>query len=257
MQSALLEMPNGLCGPLEVGSIGALYEPSSTNEALLERSDERLMRELISVLDKQLLSVLESRSALEFTQARKKMWPKYIRALRALSDTMSNLVSDEVMEAQAGRIFGELTVDVEKQRGVRFGSQLVDQAIFSIWVLGKMRSLGSTICAVGKPNAKNKKADLELHSEFRASSLWAQFHLDCAVAAIKFKKTVSEDVQCELCDGLRALVNAYAIMKEALSLRVPNLRGTPPSEFPWDEEDDQLLVASMRDMNAFPDASNS
>ena len=200
---------------------------------------------------------MESRTALEFTQARAKAWPKYIRALRALSDTMSNLVSDEQMDAQAARIFRELTDDLEKQRGVRFGSALVDQAIFSLWVLGKMRSLGSTICAVGRPHAKNKKADLELHSEFRACSLWSQFHLDCAIAAIKFRKAIPVDVQDQILDGLRALVNAYAIMKEALALRLPNLQGAPSSELPWDEEDDRLLASSMRDMNALPDPSDS
>ncbi|MGA2216891.1 MAG: hypothetical protein ABSG51_02335 [Terracidiphilus sp.] len=215
------------------------------------------MRELISVLDKQLLSVLESRSVLEFKEARAKMWPKYIRALRALSDTMSNLVSDEQMDAQAGRIFAELTADFEKQRGARFGGTLVDQAIFSLWTLGKIRSLGSRICAVGRPDAKKRRADVELHSEFRACSLWSQFHLDCAIAAMKFRKNVPVDVQSEICDGLRALVNAYATMKEALSLRLTNLQGGPFSELPWDEEDDRLLAASMRDMNGVSDTSGS
>jgi hypothetical protein len=74
---------------------------------------------------------------------------------------------------------------------------------------------------------------------------------------MKFRKNVPVDVQSEICDGLRALVNAYATMKEALSLRLTNLQGGPFSELPWDEEDDRLLAASMRDMNGVSDTSGS
>jgi hypothetical protein len=42
-------------------------------------------------------------------------------------------------------------------------------------------------------------------------------------------------------------------MREALSLRTPE-EETTPLELPWDDEDETLLAASMRDINAFSDS---
>ena len=96
---ALLDMPQLGVAPFVVGTVGALYEPSIVVETELVRSDERLVRELLTMLDKQLLGVLESRTEAEFSEQRSEVFSKYVRALRALSDTMSNLVAESEMEA--------------------------------------------------------------------------------------------------------------------------------------------------------------
>jgi hypothetical protein len=108
--------------------------------------------------------------------------------------------------------------------------------------------LAHNVNAAGEP--RDKDADLKLNSEYQVCSLWAQFHLDAMVAAMKFKKTVPCDVQEVICDGLRTAVNAYAILKEALSLRTAQVEGSPAAALPWDEEDERLLASSMRDINA-------
>jgi hypothetical protein len=250
---ALLDMPQLGIAPFVVGTVGALYEPSMVVETELDRSDERLVRELLSMLDKQLLSVLEARSAAEFSKHRNEVFSKYVRALRALSDTMSNLIPESDIEALSGEATTALAADLEKHRGVSFGNALTDQAVFTLWTLGKIRALGRRIDASGKPAMEQQGADLLLFKEYRLCSLWAQFHLDSAFAAMKFKKTLPEDVQEVICDGLRSVVNAYAVMREALSLRAP-VDQAPPADLPaWDEEDERLLAASMRDINAFSD----
>ena len=78
---------------------------------------------------------------------------------------------------------------------------------------------------VGRPGA----ADQKLNAEYQVCSLWAQFHLDSVIAAIKFKKVLGKEIQDVLCDGLRMTVNAYAVMKEALALRVPHHPEVAPS----------------------------
>ncbi len=254
MQEALLEMPNEVCASFEVGALGALFEPSMTRETKLISYEESLIGKLVSVLDRQLLAGLECRTATEFKLVRKKVWPKYIRALRALSDTMSNLESADEIALRGDEALLSISQDLEKQRGARFRDKLVDQAVFTLWTLGKIRSLAREICLAGK--SRDPRADNALISNYHAHSLWAQFHMDCVVAAMKFRRDIPAEIQETLCDGLRALVNAYVIMREGLALRTNDTNVVPPANLPWDEEDERLLASSMRDMHAISDASD-
>ena len=249
MQVAVLDMPKQLCAPFDVGTLGAFFDQSTVIQTCLIDSDERLIRNLVSVLDNQLLEILQTRSVLEFKQAREKMWPKYVRALRALSDTLSNLVPENQVVAEISEAcLATMAGDLQKQRGVRFGDTLADQAVFTLWTMGKIRSLAKKIESAGEP--RDKDADQKLCADYHLNSLWAQFHLDTTVAAMKFRKNIPVDVQGAICDGLRASVNAYAVMKEALLLRISQV-SLPEGPLPWDEEDERLLSSSMRDINAF------
>jgi hypothetical protein len=250
---ALLDMPQLGVAPFVIGTVGALYEPSMVVETELVRADERLVRELLDMLNKQLLNVLEARSGEEFSNRREQVFPKYVRALRALSDTMSNLIPESDIEALAGEASTSLSSDLEKQRGVVFGNPLADQAVFTLWTLGKIRTLGRKIGAAGNVPTEKEGDDLLLLKEYRGASLWAQFHLDSTFAAMKFKKVLPADIQDVIHDGLRAVVNAYAVMREALSLRTP-AEEVPAIELPWTDEDELLLASSMRDINAFCDS---
>jgi hypothetical protein len=242
---ALLEMPPQVC---EVGAPGAFFEQSAALEEQLERSEERLVRELVSVLDKQLLEVLSARSLAEFTETREKVFPKYIRAVRALSGTVGNLVSKKVGESAIRGAIVSLDADLRRQEP-RFGELLVEQAIFTVWTIGRMRTLAREIGAAGSPPREKRETDMALFSECSANAYWSWFHLDMMVAAMKFGRPLLPDLQETICEGLRATVNAYAIMKEALLLRAPRIEEPPVSDFLWDEEDEQLLASSMRDLN--------
>lgn len=248
---ALLDMPQPNCAPAPyvLGTLGASFEVPIEVESSLTRSDERLIKDLVKMLDRQLLAALDSRSAEEFAKVRTEVWPKYVRALRALADTMRNMASEAAIERVSKATFTQISEDLEKQRGTRFGDVLTQQAIFTVWTLERIRSLGFRL-AIQPPTLKQRSADLQLNREYRLCSLWSQFHMDILVAAIEYDRTVPSDVQDMICDGLRSAVNAYAIMEEALLLRHPRAEEPPAEALPWDEEDEQLLAASMRDMNA-------
>ena len=248
MQVALLDMPTQLCAPFDVGTLGAFFDQSSAVQTSLKDSDERLIGNLVSVLDNQLLEILQTRTVVEFKQTREKIWPRYIRALRALSDTISNLVAEDQVAAISEACLATLAGDLQKQRGVRFANSLADQAVFTLWTMGKIRSLGKQILDSGDP--RDRDLDSKLCADYHISSLWAQFHLDTTLAALKFGKDIPYEIQGTISDGLRASVNAYAIMKEALSLRVSQA-SLPEGSLPWDEGDERLLSSSMRDINAF------
>ena len=248
MQAALLDMPSQMCPPFDVGTFGSFCGQSSSTQNILLHSDEELIRRLVLMLDNQLLAVLEARTVSEFAKVRAEIWPKYIRAHRALSDTMSNLASESKIAAISKECVAALVEDLQKQRNVRFGSRLTDQAVFAMWTLAKINALAQKVNDAGEP--RDKDADLKLFAEYQLHLFWAQFHLDFVAAAMKFKKTVADDVQQATCDGLRASVKAYAILREALSLRTPPTAIPLPTTLPWDEEDEQLLASSMKDINA-------
>jgi|SRR5271157_4463943 len=249
-QVALLDMPRQTCAPFEVSTLGSFIGQSSSVRTVLIQSDEELVRKLVSMLDNQLLGVLETRSVLEFTQARAEIWQKqkYVRARRALSDTMSNLASESKLEAVSKACMATLAADLQKQRGVRFGDELTEQAVFTMWTFARISAFAQKVQDAGE--ACDKDADLKLNAEYQLHLLWAQFHMDAVVAAMKFKKTIRDDVQHVICEGLRSAVNAYAILREALALRVSPVQGSSPAALPWDDEDERLLASSMRDMNA-------
>lgn len=252
MHQELLEGTKGLCSSFEINSPGALFEPMA--DTSLGSSDEKLITKLIAVLDNQLLLALESRSVDEFKERRRSVFPRYIRALRAVTDTTHNLVPAAEMDRIATHAIQQLGADLERQRGVRFGDKLVDQARFTLWTFGRMRGVAGKIAQAGKP--RHVKADYDRSLECQYSAFTAQFHMDSIVAAMKFKKDIVVDVQGEICEGLRAVVNAYALMRSALDDRLERMIEEPSENLPWDQEDDRLLAASVRDINAITRAGD-
>ena len=77
-------------------------------------------------------------------------------------------------------------------------------------------------------------------------------HYDCVLASMKFEQPIPSDIQFPIRDGLRAWVNAAATVEEALSLRVPDCIGGAVEFFdqPWNDEDGELLVSSMKELDA-------
>lgn len=247
MDHALLEMPNGVTPPFEVGTLGAIDAASSGETSVIRRSDESLIRQLTEVLDKQLLTALCSRSVSEFEAARLKAWVNYARARRALADTINLIIPANVIGFARAATAERIAADLERSRNVLFGDKVADQVEFSIWISDRMQALGREIINAGEP--KDRDADRKLSYEFDLYATWGQFHYDSVLAAIKFDRPISEVIQGAVCDGLRAWVNASSIMEEALALRTSSAEELEAT-LPWDEEDQELLDSSMRDLDA-------
>jgi hypothetical protein len=256
METAIFEMgKRGVCvPPSEIGTLGAFFQPTTVSEKKLVRADATLIRELVTVLDRQLIAAVDTHSATEFISVRNNVWPRYVRALRALQDTVANLVSTEFLESISVGMISALADDLEKQRDSRFGDKLTDQAVFTLWTIQKIADLAREIARAPQVPVDKRQADLQLLNEYHVTSVWAQFHLDVLFAAMKFDRPIREQIRETICDGLRASVNAYVIMKDALSLRLAQDAETaaPVLILPWDDEDEQLLASSMRGLNVDP-----
>jgi hypothetical protein len=168
-----------------------------------------------------------------------------------LSDTIRNFVPDEDFQAAADKAIDNFLEDFEKARGQSMTDTLISQAQFTLWTLRRLRALGHAIDAAGAAPEADRGADSRMNKDYRLFSLWSQFHMDVTLTALYTKKDIPVPVQSSICDGLRSAVNAYAIGEEALALRSP-VQTSEPDDVPyvWDEEDEELLSSSMRDLDA-------
>jgi len=255
MHDAVLEMPIGLSSTSEAGSLGALLEPLATREKKIPRSASKLIKELVSLLDEQVSLVFDASSVEVFRERRQCVWPRYIRSLRALSEIAKVIFSPAEVESRAKAGFIRLAADLEKSRHSLFSGKTVDQALFTLWGIEQSRSLLEQLSTSDPP--KDKHADRDLSIDCLTWSLWAQFHMDSVLTAMKRHKVLPEEIQGELCEGLRAMVNAHVSMKEALALRKRPIVHEVIKNLPWNEEDERLLAFSMRDINAFGDSDCS
>jgi len=249
MESGLFEIPTREA-KYEANTLGAIDAAVPGETGVIKRTDENLIRQLTRELDKQLLVVLSCRTADEFTKSRREVWDKYFRARRALNDTLNLLVPKSVIRmvslAAAERVSEELT----RYRNSLFRDEVAQQFEFTSWLVNRIQCVAHDIEKAGSPS--DKDADIRLSDDFALFTAWGQFHYDCVLASMQFERPIPEKVQGSIRDGLRAWVNASAIIEEALSLRIADSQeGTVEvHDQPWDDEDQELLDSSMRDLDA-------
>jgi hypothetical protein len=247
MDCALLEMPTGVS--FEAAGLCALDATASSETSVIKRNDENLLRQITEVMDRQLLAILSSRTAQEFEVARREVWEKYVRARRALCDTINLLIPKNVIELVRSAAEDRVASDLSQFRGVLFGEPIADQFEFTSWIVSRIRFYGLEIEKAGPP--RDRDADIKLNADFGLYTMWGQMHYDCVLASMKFELPISEEIQRSICDGLRAWVNSSAIIEEALLLRGETVeQKNELFDGPWDNEDQELLDSSMRDLDA-------
>ena len=250
MDSALLEMPTRVAQPFEVGTLGAFDATASGETRVIKRKDEDLLRQITETLDKQLLAALACRTPKEFAKARGQLWEMYFRARRTLGDTIKLVIPKNVIEIIRFATTQRIAEDLARSRDVLFREDVAAQFEFTDWLVNKIQCVAHEISKAGNPS--DRAADSQLHEDFSLYTSWGQFHYDCVLASMKFDRPSPEQIQGSIRDGLRAWVNACSITEEALALRAENGSERPQEVFdlPWDEEDQELLDSSMRDLDA-------
>ena len=232
----------------EVNTLGPLDNSFLQDAAKIGREDGKLIRRLIEAIDKPLLAALSCRTRDEFVEAREKVWSNYFRALRSFGDTVARVVDSKQVELAGLKASQAITEDLARFRGLLFSEELAQQFEFSAWLVSRIQAAGHKIAKLGE--AVDKEADIQLSSDFSLASAWGQFHYDCVLASMKFERPIDEGIQESIRDRLRAWVNAAAIVEEALALRTGDHVGGEVEfiDAPWDDEDDDLLKESMKDM---------
>jgi hypothetical protein len=241
--------------PSAIGSVGldgllALVGlPSKRSTGELSGHVVEVFNGITALIDGLLLPAIDAHTAEEFRAVRDVIFGDYARAVIALSGLVQMVVPEPTIERILGESFCEMEAEFKAKGLLRFGAPAKEQAIFTIWTLRRTSSLIAKIIAAGPVSENLREQDSKIASEFSAAIAWTQFHLDCLVCSIRFDKEIQIDVLEVVQDGLRAVVNAYGLARRGLVLRAPSPEPVP-SFIEWDDEDQELLESSMKDMAA-------
>lgn len=208
-----------------------------------------ILEEVSSYVDSLLLRAIAAQGAEEFRRLRKELFPLYAKTVTSLAKLVRAIVPDAQIERAVDESFSELEADFRSQALERFGAAVKDQATFTVWTFRRTAGLIAKIIAAGPVPTGATRQDEELATMFNFYGTWAQFNLDCLLTAIRCDKPIQIDLLPEVIDGLRAAVNAYGYARQGLDLKVPRQEPIIATQ-EWDEEDQELLSSSMRDMEA-------
>jgi hypothetical protein len=214
-----------------------------------------LFKRVAQVSDNLICSVLEKRTAEEFMSATALVMNDYVRLLRAKSDILQIVLRGDsrTTERLVHQSLTELEAEFRDNGKQKFGAEVAEQALFTIWTL---RETAELVWQLLEPNVLDSipneaKPELgKLNSEFASYSAWAQFTVDCLVGSIRMGKPIYPDALPAVMDGLRAEVNAYALAKQIVDLYLPPVEETDLQPYVWDQEDEELVSSSMLDLKS-------
>lgn len=216
----------------------------------LSGSADEVVKTIASVLDQMVMGAIDKRSADEFRAARDEAFPKYMQLVLNLAGIVSAIVPPTVLSRLTGESFSELEADIREHALAAFGADMRDRAMFTVWTLRKIADLLSVI-AHGTIAEEDGKKDKDFFVSFLANALMSRFHIDCLRASMKSGRAIYPDVLPVIDNGLKAVVDAYAWIRQAADLRSPtDVTECIPAE--WNDEDDQLLRESMADLSHEP-----
>jgi hypothetical protein len=222
--------------------------PTKNSARILSEDTAELFKGILSVLNNLLLRAIEAQTRNEFITLRSQVFDDTRKTQKAMGSLAKVIVPKPTLDRLVGESFVEMEADLTEHGAKKFGEIARDQAIFTVWTLRKINRLLSRI-AEGQPISDDlKEADKEIAHEFSFYVYWAQFHLECLFTAMRFKKPIMPEVLDEICDGLRAVVNAYGLIRRGIDLRWPSQDDETLTPCEWSEEDQELLDSSMSDM---------
>lgn len=198
------------------------------------------------ILSQLLADVSGKRTASEFCAARAMYFPQYMTVMMALSGIVSAVVPKEVIDRLSYESMSEMEADFQADGRAAFGSDICNQALFTIWTLRKIHDLANRIDASRAPQGSCGQAETQLTQMFVNHILYSRFHLDCLKVSLRSERVIYPEVLEPISDGLRALVNAYAYIKQASDLRSDSSE-EELVHIDFDEEEKELLALSMRD----------
>lgn len=248
MGCASLVLPEQV-GPTPSELLEFVALPSEVENApkQLSGSANELVRSIASVIDGIVLRTMEERTAEGFAKARMEGFPQYFAAMVALGVLIKIAVPERDIERLRAESLSELEADFRDSGAAAFGTDLRDRGLFTVWTLRKISDLAHEVENSAVPKDILQK-DNDVARKFATHAIWARFHIDCLVKSMKSRKPIFPGVVENIADGLRAAVDAYAWIRQAVGLRTP-VAEPQLSPVEWTPDDELLLKDSMRDMD--------
>lgn len=164
-------------------------------------------------------------------------FPKYAIATRAFSGLAQIVLSSELIEGIPEDAFREVEKELLEKGLEQFGTEVRDQAIFTVWTFRKIWDVSKKFSSQG---ATPKADEAEMFRKLGVSIVIANFHLDCLVKSMTHHQPIHPDVLPEIIEGMRTAVNAYAWARRILAHRLPEDQSLL-ERAGWDQEDQDLL----------------
>lgn len=202
------------------GLLSFLVSRAKSAERSITPSASEVLRGCGDAVNQILRTAIETRSKADFECVFGDSFSKYAALTMAISHFATAVIQKPVLEQLVRDSICEMEADFRDKGLAAFGATVRDQAMFTVWTLRKINDLTTQIIAVPMDKAK-KAEDEEFCANFNISALRAQFSLDCLNMALESDRAIYPEVQEELVDGLRAMVNAYTWARRGLDLRIP------------------------------------
>ena len=241
-------MPKDL-GAINVSDMLAMPScPSKQSAKRISADADELIRSIASVANELVVRVIEKRSAEEFIAARDDIFHKYFDAVRSFADLARIVVPKDVLETMTEVSLSQMEAEFKARGSGAFGTDVRDQAIFTLATMRKTSELCQKINAAKLPR-EHAESDVEPRNGYAFHSVVARFHLECLLKAIYLRKQIYPDVLNVIVEGLRSAVNAYAWAVRGFDLRFPKQTVLVPPAI-WDDEDQALLNEANAEMVA-------
>ena len=149
-----------------------------------------VVKAVAALIQKMVLSAIDKRTGEDFHAAVEESFPVYTRLISSLSSILQPLVPRHVIETLVNESYSELESDFREHATIKFGSDIKDQALFTVWMLRKTSDLAGIVISAGKVAEINKKRDGEIAGNYANRALMARFNIDCLVLAIHARKNI-------------------------------------------------------------------
>ena len=187
----------------------------------------------------------ESKSADEFVARRERLFAPYVdlmlglgRIVHALTER-SELVRKVKTQLAAGEKFFS---GADEHVCPAF---LKDQALFSLWELGKVVDLADFIHSRPPLPEAKREEDMRLSGICTTELLFGRIHLDCLTYAISVKHVHPDEIRELLSEGMRHFVNGHIAIRFGARLRQESEQEASVDLLPLDDEDRQHIAYSM------------
>ena len=208
---------------------------------------EDVFKGISEMLELQLVTAIQKRTEVEYAAHFENAFPTYVGLLLVISSFVQTVVAAPLIQKLTWESLCEMEADFRDQAANAFGEAMRDQALFTVWTLRKISDLIVHIHST-KVDATKVAQDKQCSNNFIYHVYRANFSLDCLRMSLQRNLAIYPEVLDCLKDGLRSVVNAYAWVRQGVELRAKE-QYEFPIEIKWDEEDEQLLSASMQNLS--------
>jgi hypothetical protein len=184
----------------------------------------------------------QSHSVDEFVARRERLFSQYCDLMLGLGRIQHALTGREELNRQTKHqlVLAESMISRADEKFCP--AYLKDQALFSLWELGKVVDLAAFINSRPPLPESKREEDMRLSSTCTTELLFGRLHLDCLIYAISTKRIHSEEVLELISDGMRHFVNGHVAIRLGARLRQETIDDEPVEFIPLDEEDREHLA---------------